>query len=260
MGPQVADTTHGAKDGVELAHTPQSPSRRLGGNDYMAVGDELSADPSTDGAAESGPQPTATILKHQPSGVPVYQDDDFSPLTEAVPARAPSDGLHEVAIDPSPRSMTAAAGSPEAKKSQKIMDGLKGMVSRNKPKPVEGNDDFLFEFEALARQKQAAGATGTSGVNLTADSTHAPAARPAPAGGEDNQLLLGGVRTESSGDGYAPDSKAMLARINRFWKRIDEGSLQPLFGGPAYQKHNPEHQAKLSSGRSFTVPATSRRF
>ena len=78
------------------------------------------------------------------------------------------------------------------------------------------NDDFLFEFEALARQKQAAGGTGTSGLNLTADSTHAPAAPPAPPAGEDRQLLLSGIRTESSGDGYAPDSKALLARINRW--------------------------------------------
>ena len=49
----VVDSGHGAKEGVELAHTPQSPNRRLGGNDYMAVGAELSADHSTDGASEA---------------------------------------------------------------------------------------------------------------------------------------------------------------------------------------------------------------
>jgi hypothetical protein len=83
-----------------------------------------------------------------------------------------------------------------------------------RPKTAEGNEDFLFEFEAVARGKEAG--NGGGGLHLTADSTHGLAAAPPAAGGEESGLLAGVVRSESSGDGYAPDSKALLARAHRW--------------------------------------------
>ncbi len=84
-----------------------------------------------------------------------------------------------------------------------------------RPKPAEGKEDFLFEFEALARGKEGKEAANGGGLHMTADTTYAPAALPPAAGGEESGLLVGVVRGESSGDGYAPDSKALLARVHR---------------------------------------------
>lgn len=69
-------------------------------------------------------------------------------------------------------------------------------------------------------------------------------------------------------------TQSCLARF-RWWKRFDESHLQPVFGGPAVaatatarlgqesSQHGGSQQSGSSglkpSGRSFTVPATSRR-
>lgn len=98
-------------------------------------------------------------------------------------------------------------------------------------KAAEGSDDFLFEFEALARGKEAGGRSasgaGTApGVhNLVADSRLPQASQPAAAAGvefggfvgseESLALMQAPIRKESSGNDYAPDSKALLARVNR---------------------------------------------
>lgn len=73
---------------------------------------------------------------------------------------------------------------------------------------------------------------------------------------------------ESSGGEYAPDSRALLARVNRWWKAFDEGYMQPHFGGPNSGSSRNGSMANLveaavgsnvmsgQSGQSFTVPAT----
>jgi hypothetical protein len=83
---------------------------------------------------------------------------------------------------------------------------------------------------------------------------------------------LSGVagRDESGGLEYAPDSKAVMARINRWWKKLDEGYMQPHFGGPSRGSSSTNLQALAppaaaaavaaphtsvhQSARSFTVP------
>ena len=122
-----------------------------------------------------------------------------------------------------------------------------------RPKSGGGNDDFLFEFEAAARSKEAP----RGGIQMVADSSHPPAPAPAaaappPPRRQESGLGAGvGVRQESSGNDFAPDSKTLLARVNRWWKRVDEEKLQPIFGGPSLNTKSPHN-------KSFSVPATSR--
>ena len=153
-----------------------------------------------------------------------------------VRARTSSAGLAEVAIDGGDR--------PSA-------DGSSG----------SGGSD---------KGKQAAGG-GRPAIQLTVDSRTAAAAAAAavpqgPAGG----------RRERAGLEYAPDSKAVMARVNRWWKNFDESFMQPHFGGPAASGASSSNlQAMMAGGgggggaaagqptapvhrsnKSFTVPVS----
>ena len=114
--------------------------------------------------------------------------------------------------------------------------------------------------------KQPAG--GRPAIELTVDSS-TPGAGPAGAG--PSAAAISGVagREESGGLEYAPDSKAVMARINRWWKKLDEGYMQPHFGGPSCGNSStnlqamapapaaaapaPQHAVHHSKG-SFSVP------
>jgi hypothetical protein len=74
------------------------------------------------------------------------------------------------------------------------------------------------------------------------------------------------VREESGGLEYAPDSKAPMAHINRWWKKLDERYMQPHFGGPSRGSSSANlaglagaaaalASAVQQSGASFSVPA-----
>ena len=96
-------------------------------------------------------------------------------------------------------------------------------------------------------------------------------AAPQPAGqvGQ-GQAAAGRQRVDSGGLDYAPDSKAVMARINRWWKNFDEGYMQPHFGGPSSSRAgssaNLAGQGGASgsgaghrvqgSGKSFSVPVS----
>ncbi len=54
-----------------------------------------------------------------------------------------AENLHEVSIDPSPKSETAG-GSPDSKRGQNFMSGIKGMVSQAR----NGRYAFLLESAA----------------------------------------------------------------------------------------------------------------
>jgi hypothetical protein len=107
-------------------------------------------------------------------------------------------------------------------------------------------------------------------VQLTADGRSLNAgmmvaAASAPPGRHTQGLSVSGVvgRQDSGGLEYAPDSKAMMARINRWWKRLDEGYMQPRFGGPTRIGSSPNLQVEGAgqgnsmhmSTNSFSVPA-----
>lgn len=91
-------------------------------------------------------------------------------------------------------------------------------------------------------------------------------------GGEAAQsaAAAGRQRVDSGGLDYAPDSKAVMARINRWWKNFDEGYMQPRFGGPSSSRGGSSANlagqggasgsraghAVQGSGKSFTVPVS----
>ncbi len=105
---------------------------------------------------------------------------------------------------------------------------------------------------------------------------HAAAAAhgaPQPAGqAAHGPAAAGRERVDSGGLDYAPDSKAVMARINRWWKNFDEGYMQPHFGGPsgsrggssanlaarggASSSGTSAAHAVQGSGKSFTVPVS----
>jgi hypothetical protein len=80
---------------------------------------------------------------------------------------------------------------------------------------------------------------GRQAIQLTVDSRTAAAAGP--------QGATGG-RQESVGLEYAPDSKAVMARVNRWWKNFDEGFMQPHFGGPAASGASSSNLQALAGG------------
>ena len=148
--------------------------------------------------------------------VPVYADDDFTPLASAQPAgvtRRTTSGLQEVAV---------------------VDGGTRTEDGRAAPKPG-GRAGQTFELVADSSQ---AGACDD----------HAAASESAP------------LRGESSGLEYAPDSKALLARMNRWWKRFDEGVMQPRFGGPTASRNGSaldlQAAAPQPSAKSFVVPVS----
>lgn len=124
--------------------------------------------------------------------------DEFGPMASASPVprpRASSGELAEVAIDGA-SSSDGAATKP----------GKPGGLAAAGRRP------------SIQLTAQAGGGRGAAQV---------PALAPPPAG------PAGRARVDSGGLDYAPDSKAVMARINRWWKNFDEGYMQPKFGGPA---------------------------
>lgn len=157
-------------------------------------------------------------------------------------------------------------GAPSAR----TTSGELAEVAIEGPTGDGGGDDF-GDFKSAA--KPAAPGRRPS-IQLTVDSRAAGAGPhmgalsvAAPAG-----ALAGRVRTDSGGLDYAPDSKAVMARINRWWKKLDEGVMQPRFGGPASSRNNSSANLALltggsggggqhagavqGSGKSFTVPVS----
>ena len=149
-------------------------------------------------------------------------------MVAAAPPRCSSDGLHEVAVDASPASLSSKG------------TGKQG------------------------------GALAVGAINLSVDGRASAGPHPAPGIHQQDRhpleqrgLLRGIAKDESTSMEYAPDSKAFLARINRWWKAFDESYMQPNFGGPALSLHGSMNNladaaaAQVQpSSKSFTVPAT----
>lgn len=190
-------------------------------------GTRSSADPLWNDTQRSTPLGgNAGTAREEPAGsVP---GEEFGPMVAAL-ARSSSSGLAMVALDSGGEA--AAAGGAW---------GKQGPVRR-------------------------------PSVQLTADSRcleaglMAGVAASGPAGQHSHVMPVNGVagRQDSGGLEYAPDSKAVMARINRWWKRVDEGYMQPRFGGPALPASNPNPATGQGAGQgdimhrsadSFSVP------
>lgn len=161
--------------------------------------------------------------------------DEFGPMAGA-PARMSSGGLAEVAIHSGAQSPVGGAG--------------KGKQALGRRPSIQ----LTVDSRAHGQQSQPAAAAATT--TAAAGSGHHDV-RPPP------------VRQESTGLEYAADSKAVMARINRWWKNFDEGIMQPRFGGPAgHSRHNSSANLAAAAGtgtldsqvqsssKSFTVPVS----
>ena len=117
---------------------------------------------------------------------------------------------------------------------------------------------------SAGKGKAAAAPGGRPSIQLTVDSRGA-AGQGAGAGAVQQ---AGPAPRQDSGDlEYAPNSRAVMARINRWWKNFDEGVMQPRFGGPSRAPTPHGSSANLAgaaggaqvhlphtSGQSFSVP------
>ncbi|KAI7845128.1 hypothetical protein COHA_001333 [Chlorella ohadii] len=199
----------------------------------------------------------AQQLPDGPAGGPAG-GDDFGPMAAAAPSaggvrlRTSTGELAEVAID--------GSGSGDATP----LAGPKGKQAGPGRRP-----SFQLTVDSRAH---AAGASSLEMGTLP----HAAAAAhgaPQPAGqAAPGPAVAGRERVDSGGLDYAPDSKAVMARINRWWKNFDEGYMQPHFGGPsgsrggssanlaarggASSSGTSAAHAVQGSGKSFTVPVS----
>lgn len=161
-------------------------------------------------------------------------EDEFGPMAGAAPARMSSSGLAEVAIVPS------GTPSPRA-----------GMADEGKLPAVGSRPSIQLTVDSRAPVPQHAARGNSTAGMAQAQAQAAPG--------------VGAGRTDSGGLEYAPDSRAVMARINRWWKRFDEGVMQPRFGGPASASPHPstaDLQAAAAgsavhrSNKSFSVPVS----
>lgn len=160
-------------------------------------------------------------------------------MAGAAPARISSIGLAEVAV------VSSGAASPRA-----------GMADMGKAPAVGHRPSIQLTVDGRTPPGQHAASTHSM---ATGAHTQAQAQVQAASG-------VGAGRADSGGLEYAPDSRAVMARINRWWKRFDEGVMQPRFGGPAstsphassanLQAAGAESSAVHGSSRSFTVPVS----
>lgn len=176
--------------------------------------------------------------------------DDFGPMVAAAPSaggirlRTSTGELAEVAIDSSAQATPLAGG--------------KGKQAGPGRRP-----SFQLTVDGRAH--------GAGALEMGMLPHGAAAAAPQP-GGQAGQgpAAAGRERVDSGGLDYAPDSKAVMARINRWWKNFDEGYMQPRFGGPSSSRGgssaNLAGQGGASgsgaghtvqgSGKSFSVPVS----
>ncbi|KAL4856839.1 Peptidyl-prolyl cis-trans isomerase [Chlorella vulgaris] len=162
----------------------------------------FSGDPQWNSPQEAAP-PTGGSRLAQSTG------DEFGPMESAAPLQTHAGsgyagGLSEVAIH----------GSSDG--------GTTSWPPANGSTGLPGKATWLLGRRPSVQLAADGRGTGAGG-QAPAPAPHFPAL---PVGG-----LAG--RQESAGFEYAPDSKAVMARINRWWKKLDEGYMQPRFGGPA---------------------------
>jgi hypothetical protein len=190
------------RDMSHVTHTPSSTTLVLFCL-FTPVPCQLpSADPQWNSPQEAAPATGGSRLA-QSTG------DELGPMESAAPLQTHAGsgyagGLSAVAIHG--RSDGGTTSWPPANGSTGLPGKAAGLVGRR-------------PSVQLAADGRATGAGGQAPV----PAPHFPAL---PVGG-----LAG--RQESAGFEYAPDSKAVMARINRWWKKLDEGYMQPRFGGPA---------------------------
>lgn len=155
-------------------------------------------------------------------------------MAGAGPARMSSTGLAEVAIVPS------GTASP-----------LGGMLGEGKTVAVARRPSIQLSVDGRASAAQQAGSSRSAAVGAQAHAQAAPG--------------VGAGRADSGGLEYAPDSRAVMARINRWWKLFDEGVMQPRFGGPASASpHGSSANLQAAgagsavhrSNKSFSVPVS----
>ena len=170
----------------------------------------------------------------------MYAEDDSSPLASAV--RRSSSGLHEVAVERSSPSLKAeqpAQQPPPAK-------------------PGAGQPSKAFNLTASSAQGHAA----QQGLAAPSPPSHAAAT---PLQQQAHEGGAGLLRQESSlGTDFAPDSRAVMARVNRWWKTFDEHVMQPKFGGPSCSPHASSNNLQAAaagadpqrSQKSFVVPVS----
>lgn len=144
-----------------------------------------------------------------------HESFDFGPMVAAPGAggRTSTGELAEVAID------DAAAGAAE------------GGAAKAEAKPPAPGRRPSIQLTVDGR------AQGLQAGPVAPLSVAAPA--PAPAGR---------AREDSGGLDYSPDSRAVMARINRWWKNFDEGYMQPKFGGPASRGNSSANLQGLAPG------------
>ena len=142
---------------------------------------------------------------------------EFSAMVGAMPTRVSTGGLAEVSID--------GGGAGEAQ----------GTDAATKPKPGGRMPTIQLSVDSRAARAGgsgsavgalAAAAAGPAGPRSTGGAAGVVAAAPAAG-------VSGSGRQESAGLEYAADSKAVMARVNRWWKNFDEKHMQPHFGGPS---------------------------
>ncbi|PRW60759.1 Na+ H+ antiporter [Chlorella sorokiniana] len=181
--------------------------------------------------------------------------DDFGPMVAAAPSaggmrlRTSTGELAEVAIDGSGDG-TPLAGASKGKQAAPGRRPSLQLTVDSRAHPAGALEMGTLPHAAAAHAAPQAGG---------------PAAYGPAAAGRD--------RVDSGGLDYAPDSKAVMARINRWWKNFDEGYMQPHFGGPSGSRNSSTANlagqggatssggsgaghAVQGSGKSFTVPVS----
>ena len=195
-------------------------------------------------------------LAAAPAGMPMG-GDEFGPMVAAAPSgggirlRTSTGELAEVAID----GHASADGTPLAS-----------------GKPKQAGPGRRPSFQLTVDGRAHAGAV-EMGLLPPAAGPHRPAGAAAvgPAPAATPGAAAGRGRVDSGGLDYAPDSRAVMARINRWWKNFDEGYMQPHFGGPSSRHASTanlagqggaggsgagsEH-AVQGSAKSFSVPVS----
>lgn len=162
---------------------------------------------------------------------PLYAADEFGPMASASPRIRTSTGeLAEVSIDAG-----GGADSKPGKPGKQPADSLGRRPSFQLTVDSRAQATACVQMGALSIGRPAPVGAGHAGAG---------ASRPAAAAGEL-------PRADSGGLDYAPDSRAVMARINRWWKHFDETHMQPKFGGPA----SPNASSNNLAAAGATTPA-----